>query len=132
MFRFPDIQPGDPFKAEQIEALYKALRELQVYVAPPLYMPPGQGNMIVLQEQGRGDWIKLVTSQGNAFSWVRQIPQDGGGFQDDQGVSGGINDDPAKEINGQSKVPKLPWIVRAWRDPKSNVVLFQLGQCNAQ
>lgn len=130
MFGFPDIRPGSPFLAEQIAALYRALRGLDVQVVPPLYKPPGRGNTIALGEQGKGEWIKLTSNAGNAWAWVRQIPQAGGGWLDDANQQSDTTTDPAAEINGNTQAPTLPLRVRAWRDPRNNTLYFQLGVCS--
>lgn len=128
--RLPTVLPGDEILAEHITALYDLVRRLQVSVAANsgLVMDSGAGGVALGLALAEGFWIRLTSNSGNAFAWTEVIPQSGGTWVDGY-RSGTSGSDPARELNGNTSIPALPLIVRAWRAPASHEVLFHLGSC---
>jgi hypothetical protein len=125
---------GDPLSAKWLNAIFREVGRLgNIKVVAPLYIHRGDGGIVLGINLWLPIWIQITAAgtAGNAgkYSWKRVIPVSGGTWEDaPDGKTGTITDDPAIE-SGANAAVVINRIVRAWRDPVSESLLFQAGTC---
>lgn len=118
--RFPDATKGGPIRAEHIQAIYAALRELEFEVVSPLELID---NTIMLSGS-TGFWIKITGAPSGAkHPWQEVFPQTGGTWTNGP-RSGTTSTDSAYELNGSTTTLTNKY-ARAWRDTVSGEIRFQ-------
>lgn len=129
----PEFRAGQVLSAGALnELMTEGMRLGRITVVSPMTLvddPSGLHFAVNLPEVMA---IKL-TSGGTAgkYAWTRQMAAAGGAWAaHPSGRTGTTAADPAYELNGNTTVNLSPNpVVRAWRDPVSNAVLFQSGSC---
>jgi hypothetical protein len=125
---------GDPLSAKWLNAIFREVGRLgNIKVVAPLQINRGDGGIVLSIDLWLPIWIQItaVGTAGNSgkYSWKRVISVSGGTWEDaPDGKTGAITDDPAIEVSSNASVV-ITKIVRAWRDPVSESLLFQAGTC---
>ncbi len=127
------FRPGQILSARALNEFFAELERLGKItpIAPVTMVSDAAG--IAFGVEVAEVWNVKLTGGGTDgdYAWTRQIAATGGGWDDHpSGQSGTTGDDPAHELNADEDVniASQP-VVRAWRDPTSRVLLFQLGTC---
>lgn len=123
--RFPRVKPGDPIKAEHLNVLFDALKDIGVVGVPPIFV---ENNVVRFDGLPPGFWIKLTGAPSStAHPWQEVIPATGG-LWSNGARSGTTSTDPAYEVNGSTTTLTNKY-ARAWRDPVTQEIRFHYSAC---
>jgi hypothetical protein len=113
----PRVEPGEPIRAKDINALFEAAEGLSL-TADGLEVAKTMGGTALAVRRPWAGWLK-ITSGSNPYSGTEQIARSAGTWVDGaRTVSGG-----AYETNGNTSVPGNT-IVWAYHDPASGTIIF--------
>lgn len=76
----------------------------------PICIPPGSGPTVSSPEPAGcagSFWAKITGIEGNKYSWIKVNPVVGGGWEEDENLSGDFCSNTAYELNGSALPPTV-------------------------
>lgn len=125
MRRLPRVKPGEPIKAEHVNAVYDAAESLEIVGVPPIMV---EGNEIRYDGLPPGFWIQITGAPSGAkHPWREVFPVSGGSWTNGS-RTGTTSTDSAYEINGSTATLTNKY-ARAWRDQATQEIRFHYSTC---
>ena len=119
--RLVRVNPGDPIRAEDFNALAEAIENIGVVGVPPIMV---DDNVVRYDGEPPGFWIKITGAPSGAkHPWREVFPATGGGWTNGT-RTGTTSTDSAYELNGSTSTLTNKY-ARAWRDRTSYEIRFQ-------
>jgi hypothetical protein len=125
-----EFRAGQVLTARDLNEIKAELKRLaKVTAVPPLNVSSGAGGFRMDLELRVPFAIKVTSGgTGGKYAWTAQVPTATGTWAAGTG-SGTTSVDPAYEVNVNTTVAANTIILRAWRDPATNVLFFERGSC---